>query len=313
MSKVLVTGGAGFIGSALVKKLVTQGRKVLVVDNLSSGDAKKLPPGVAFHNTDITSLAVEDWAALIGETDSVFHLAAKKLNSPGVTDRELVATNISASMALCRAAAMKKARRIVFTSSLYVYGHSSSVSTSESLTPSPQTLYGVSKLAGEGIMDALLSGSSVSWAVARLYFCYGPGQFPGSGYKSVIVKNFERIRDSLQPQICGSGTQSLDYVYVDDVVQALLALEASTLTGEVFNVSSGDVVSVNELTSLMAEVARVPGIQTERIEADWTEGTRRGGSYEKIKESLGWAPKTSLTDGLRATWHSVLDSKGFPR
>lgn len=307
----LVTGGAGFIGSFLVDHLFRSGEDVRVVDDGSTGNLGRLNPAIQIFETDISRLRERDWAEILRPSDTVFHLAARKLNTPGVSDDNLLATNVMSTIALARAARSVGVRKMIFASSLYAYGHRYAGPTGEDFLALPQTLYGMSKLAGEHTLLSVLESSDVEWVSARLYFVYGPKQFPGTGYKSVIVKNFERLRDGLQPMICGSGNQELDYIYVEDVVRALIRLEEAGACGEVYNVSSGNGISIRDLTGLMISAAERPDLQPMWVDADWTEGTARVGNNSKLFRELGWAPQVSLKLGLEQTWFDICSMKGY--
>lgn len=302
---VLITGGAGFIGRHLGNALLSRGEVVRVLDDGSTGDLGSLDPRIELISRDISNFSQEDWKKVLKPDDVVFHLAARKLNTPGVSDSDLITTNLTSTVSLAKAAASMGIRKIVFSSSLYVYGHRSRLETNEEMPPFPQTLYGLSKLAGEDALRLLLECSSVDWNIARLYFVYGPGQFPGSGYKSVIVRNFERIFQGLPPIVRGSGMQVLDYIFVSDVVDALILLCEKGKRGEVYNVSSGKPTSIIDLTRLMLETAQEPNLEEEYGEKDWTEGTHRSGSAQKLSIDLGWSPKISLEDGLFETWMEI--------
>lgn len=306
----LVTGGTGFIGSHLVNRLASYGADVRVIDDGSTGTRSNLNKSVEVVQSDIRSFSEEDWEILLRPSDTVFHLAARKLNTPGVTDEDLLATNLGSTIALARAGRSVGISNIVFSSSLYVYGHGHKRLTNEVSLPTPQTLYGMSKLAGEHSLTSILGSSNIAWSSARLFFTYGPKQYPGSGYKSVIVKNFERIRDGLEPLICGSGEQSLDYIYVDDVIEALILLGQKAKPGSVFNVSSGNPITIRNLTGLMLEASGRSQLSPRFIEPDWTDGTIRGGENSKLQEELGWFPRVSLRDGLERTWCDMLATTG---
>lgn len=305
----VVTGGAGFIGSHLVEKLRNSGSEVRVVDDGTTGDVLRLNAGVSVWKKDISQFRERDWESVLNPGDTVFHLAARKLNTPNVSDQELLATNLGATIALARVAKAVAVRKIVFTSSLYAYGHHDIGPTLETQTPLPRTLYGTSKLAGEHALTSVLDSSDVDWTSARLYFAYGPKQYPGAGYKSVIVKNFERIRKGLRPIVCGSGTQELDYVFVDDVVSALQSLAESGRRAEVYNVSSGGGISIQELTNLMLREAGRPDLRPLFVESDWTEGTSRVGNNSKLSSELGWVPQVPLDAGLARTWSDICSGR----
>ena len=306
----VVTGGAGFIGSHLTNRLASLGANVRVIDDGSTGLLGHLNESVEVAEIDISSFSEEDWAGYLRPSDTVFHLAARKFNTPGVTDEDLLATNLGSTISLARAGRNVGISKIVFSSSLYVYGHLYQGLTNEASLPLPQTLYGMSKLAGEHSLTAILESSDIVWSSARLFFTYGPKQFPGSGYKSVIVKNFERIRDGLEPLICGSGEQSLDYIYVDDVIEALILLGREAAPGSIYNVSSGTASTIQHLTGLMLEVSGRSDLSPLFIEPDWTDGTLRGGENSKLQDELGWSPKISLRDGLERTWRDMTSMTG---
>ena len=301
----LISGGAGFIGSALAERLLNLGCDVRIVDDGSTGRPQLLDSAIGIHHEDISAFRESEWMEILKPGDVVFHLAARKLNTPGVSDKELMATNLDSTIALARAATRAGVAKIVFTSSLYVYDHEHLDKTNEALIPRPQTLYGVSKLAGEHSLRAILRSTEVEWICARLYFTYGPRQYPGSGYKSVIVKNFERIRDGLQPIVCGSGTQRLDYVYVDDVVLALLKMGDAGESGATYNVSSGKGLSVVELIEIMLKVSGRQDLKPLFADPDWTEGTNRVGDPSKLIRDLHWTPAVSAEAGLERTWLDI--------
>lgn len=309
MSDVLVTGGAGFIGSHLVRHLANMGGAPTVLDNLSSGALGHSDTGGNVIQKDLEQFSIEDWEKVLTPNQTVYHLAAKKLNTPGVSDESLFATNLRSTIALARAAVRRGVRKIVFTSSLYVYDHELRAPTTELTAPNPRTLYGISKLAGEQALSAILADTEVKFSLVRLYFVYGPGQYPGRGYKSVIVKNFERILAGLPPQVCGSGHQALDYVFVGDVVNALIHVAQADSSGRLYNVGSGRATSISDLTRSMLEVADPLTREIEHLPADWTEGTSRSGKAKNLREEFGWMPRTSLQEGLEATWAALKDER----
>jgi UDP-glucose 4-epimerase len=188
----------------------------------------------------------------------------------------------------------------VFSSSLYAYGRMQGGPFVESEVPRPRTVYGVTKLAGEHVLAHLAEHARKSHVTLRYLFVYGPRQFAGMGYKSVILKNFERILRGESPTVYGDGLQSLDYVYVDDVVDATIRAMELDLSGETINIGSGAATTVEGLIDRMLAVSRVR--LPKLYEApDWTAGTSRVADPSKAERLLGWRATTTLDAGLERT------------
>jgi UDP-glucose 4-epimerase len=302
--KALVTGGAGFIGRHLVNKLIEENIEVVVLDSGHTGQFEKVNKNADLIKVEIDKCGVQDFKEYLSGVDQVFHLAAQKHNTLNVPVEKVISTNISATYNLAIASGESEVKRFVFTSSLYAYGNSGPTIMKETDIPMPSTVYGNSKLFGENILRFSEKEFGLSWNVARLFFIYGPDQFAGSGYKSVIVRNFERFREGLPALINGDGNQSLDYVYVKDAVEAIKLLADSEIKNQIFNVSSGRFYTINSLVDKMANVS---GIKVDKIfqPPDWTWGTRRFGDFGFISHQLGWRPKTTIEEGLADTWNFV--------
>lgn len=302
--RILMTGGAGFIGRSLIGHVRDLGHEVVVVDAGFTGRLDEVPGDCRLVRRDIASLTDAEWDDLLAGCDIVFHLAARKYNTPGVTADQLIETNVTATWRLARAAARAGVSRLVFTSSLYAYGGLGPDVMRESDIPLPRTLYGSSKLMGEHILRTVGLESGLSWNCARLFFIYGPGQYADGGYKSVIVTNFERMAAGLAPTVCGDGEQTLDYVYVADAVQALWSLAVGETESEVVNVASGVGRTINDMIRAMQRAAgddQAP----ELLPPDWTAGTSRVGDAFRCSEVMGWSASTDLATGLARTWHSM--------
>jgi UDP-glucose 4-epimerase len=304
-STIMVTGGCGFIGSHLVRRLVTLGaRRVVVIDSLRYGDRSNLAGSKGAIEIVPHTLGSDD-PALLGEklrgVNYLFHLAAEKHNQSKDSPVQVLRSNIDGTFSLFDAAARNGVEKIVFTSSLYAYGRTAGAAFVESELPQPRTIYGISKLCGEHLLAYTHAAHGTAYNVLRYLFVYGPRQFAGMGYKSVIVKNFERLLAGERPTVYGDGQQSLDYVFVDDAVEATIAALESDVSGEVFNVGTGNATTVDQLIDLMIRLSgRAAAKQFEP--PDWTAGSHRVGDISKIRRLLGWAPRTSLADGLAQTF-----------
>lgn len=297
----LVTGAAGFIGSRLAERLHADGWRVRGADNERSGDWTRSETAIERKHVDLGTVTAAELAELCEGVDVVFHLAAEKYNSSRTTPDMVIAVNIAGTRRLLEAAVLSGVEKAVFTSSLYVYGISSREQRHEHEQATPTTVYGMSKVAGELLLEVAAHESGLRWSVARPFFIYGPGQHVEGGYKSVIMSNFERILRGEAPVVLGDGEQALDYVYVDDCVDHLLRLVPGQHDGGTFNIASGQAPTVNELTQTMLRIA---GSELDPVHgpADWTSGTVRVGSPDRSRSELGWSAQTSLDEGLSQVW-----------
>jgi UDP-glucose 4-epimerase len=302
-ASVVVTGGCGFIGSHLVGALAARGaRRIVVIDSLRYGKRENLPEGVPVevvaHDLGFGD-AAEPERACTG-ADYLFHLAAEKHNQSKDDPTRVLRSNVEGTAALFQAACRAGVKKILFTSSLYAYGRLAGPRMVETETPSPRTVYGISKLTGEHLLAFFAQQYGIDWVTLRYFFVYGPRQFAGTGYKSVIVKSFERLLAGEAPVIFGDGKQALDYVYVDDAVEATCRAMEAPVSAELFNVGSGVPTSVEELVALMLRVSG-KSVAPEQGPADWTHGSSRAGDADKIAKVLGWRASTSLEQGLGRT------------
>ncbi len=306
---VAVTGACGFIGSHLIQRLRNCEARVLAIDSLGYGRRENLDlsdSGIQIEQLELRNGCAGSLRELLNGIDCVFHLAAEKHNQSINSPERVLDANVIGTYELLKAAADAGVRKVVFTSSLYAYGRMTGPPMAEDEVPNPQTVYGISKLTGEHLCRHFFTQRGLQTVCLRLFFVYGPRQYTGLGYRSVIVKNFERLLSGEAPLIYGDGAQRLDYVYVEDVVSALLLAMSDSGESDVFNVGSGSGVSVNELTAIMMEVADVKA-SCQYGPADFTNGSSRVASTRKFDDHFGLQPRVMLRDGLRRTleWMSA--------
>jgi UDP-glucose 4-epimerase len=305
----LVTGGAGFIGSHLVDALLARGaRRVTIVDsmrfaNQHHDELERDRVQVIRHTLGADPF--EQLAPSLAGVDALFHLAAEKHNQSLATPEQLLASNVTGTYKLFDAAARAGVKKIVFSSSLYAYGRVAGAPLVETELSPPWSLYGISKLTGEHLAGHARHQHGIAAVSLRYFFTYGTRQFPGTGYKSVIVSNFERLRRGEAPLILGDGQQALDYIYVDDVVDATIRAMELPVDGEVINIGSGEPTSIAALTRTMLDVAGSKAAPAHGP-ADWTAGSSRVADAAKAHRLLGgWRPTVSLREGLARTYDWV--------
>jgi UDP-glucose 4-epimerase len=296
--KIVITGGAGFIGSALANEL-SKSYDVFAIDNLSAGSWGRLHEKVTKIELDLSTCSVSELKNLLYGTNYVCHLAAVKLHNVNNAAEMIINSNIKATNNVITAAGEAGVKRMLFTSSLYAYGSMGPRIMKESDVPAPMNVYGASKLIGEEMLRKASEIYGYSYVCPRLFFVYGPGQFAEGGYKSVIVKSCERILNGESAQVNGDGNQSLDYVYITDCVDALMRLLFSTTSG-IFNVSTGQAASILQIVETISDFSEKGGF--EHADKDWTAGSIRFGDNSRLISETGWDAKIPLEQGLRRTW-----------
>ena len=302
--RVLVTGGAGFVGHHLVRELDTEGNAVLVLDDLSTGLAEHIPPHVRLERVDINSPAATR-SVLRWRPEVVFHLAAQTSVPESMRDpmRDL-ATNGRGTFEMLRSAQDSGARRFVFVSSGGgVYGECRKPATENARTR-PASFYGLHKLLAEDYVRA----SRLPFAIARPSNIFGAGQVVG-GDGAVIPAFVSAIQQGGPISIDGDGSQTRDFVHVTDVVRALILLSNAPESGT-WNVSSGRSVSIRRLARLFEQVIGRRLMRTQRPARPGDVRDSRIGS-ERLR-TLGWEPTMRLEDGVRLLLESdeVLSSSG---
>jgi len=309
--KALVTGGAGFIGSNLVDALLARGDEVTIVDDLSTGRRENLEPGLAAGAT-LVEADIRDREALEGiarehRPEVVFHLAAQIDVRKSIADPAWDASiNVGGTANVLEAARVAGARRLVFSSTggaIYGEGEGQELPLAEDAPLAPEAPYGQSKYAGEGYLSLYERLYGLSSVPLRLGNVYGPRQDP-LGEAGVVAIFCGRLREGERPTVFGDGRQTRDYIYVGDVVAAMLAAADSTATGP-FNVGTGVETDVLELARALGELGGASDFEPELAPPRAGEVQRISIDPARAKRELGWEAKTGLEEGLRLTLASV--------
>ena len=304
MSEFLVTGGAGFIGSNIVRKLVEQGRSVRVLDNLLTGRMSNIEDQldrIEFVEGDLRDQRCVTEA--VSGTQFVLHLAALPSVPRSVEDPvETNAINIDGTVNLLVAARDAGVDRLVFSSSSSVYGDTETLPKREDMIPQPLSPYAIQKLTGEHYCKVFHRLYGFKAFVLRYFNVFGPRQNPGSAYAAVIPLFIAALAEGRSPTVYGDGEQTRDFTFVDDVVSAnLCCCEApEDAAGGVYNVACGVRTSLNTLLETLR------GILDSDIQAEYTD--RRAGDVvhsqgdsARARAAIGWEWKVSLEEGLRKT------------
>lgn len=299
---VLVTGGAGFIGSHLVRRLVAEGYAVRVLDNFSTGYAANLPelPGLEVIEGDVRSL--DDLARAMRGIDSVFHLAAISSVAQSWEDPVAsLATNAHGTANVVESAVEGGASALIYSSSAAVYGEPKTERVSEELEPRPISPYGYSKFLGEKIALAHEKGPAGIRVLALRYFnVFGTRQDPNSPYSAVIPLFIQHALAGTTATIYGDGRQSRDFTHVDDVVEANLSALQSGVSGIAMNIARGESHSLLELVEGISTLCNRP-LNTVFVPPRMGDIRRSLAEVSLAASTIGYRPKVTFTDGLRRT------------
>ncbi len=306
--RFLVTGGAGFIGSNIVKELVEKGYQVRVLDNFATGQRSNIEPYI--KNIELIEGDIRDFWTVVKATkgiDYILHQAALP-SVPRSIDNPLTTTevNVNGTLNILEAARFNEVRRIVYASSSSVYGDSPEMPKNEDMKPMPKSPYAITKLAGEEYCMSFYNLYGLETVALRYFNVFGPRQNPFSQYSAVIPKFISMLKNGQNPTIWGDGSTSRDFTYIDNVVNAnILACEKKAAVGNVINIACNKAFTLNEL------VEKLNGIMGTKISP--THGTEKIGDVkhsladiEKANSILGYKPQIDFGEGLKKTveWFS---------
>ena len=313
MSRFVVTGGAGFIGSGLVRALLADGAKeVAVIDNLLSGKEENLAAvrdRVEFHKDDVRDY--DTLLKIVEGADAVFHLAA--IPSVPRSIREPVPShdvNINGTFNVYRAAAEAKVRRVVYAASSSAYGDTLVLPKEESMTPRPKSPYALQKLMGEYYGSVFNDCFGLEAVSLRFFNVFGPRQDPNSAYSGVLSLFMKCLIERNSPLIHGDGEQSRDFTYVEDVATLLIkASKAQGVSGKTYNAGNGNRYTLNQIWSMLQEI--------EGVKIDSNYGPSREGDVRDSQadttlamRDLGHDPQFPIEKALRLTLEWYKESLG---
>ncbi len=296
--RILITGGAGFIGSHLANQLHQQGHFVRVLDDLSGGDPTKLTNGINFSRGDVRDIP-KLWSLLQG-VEVVYHLAARvSVPASVLYPREYNDVNVGGTVALLEACRDVGVRRVILASSATIYGNQAQQPVHEEMAPQPTVPYAVSKLAAEQFLFIIGRLAGFQTVALRIFNAYGPGQPLPPVHAPVIPQFMHQILGGGSVVVQGDGSQTRDFVYIDDVVKALMATaDAVEVDQQIINIGSGLEITVNALIERIAQsVDRKANILYNR-ETSGGVG-RLVADLGKARRLLGYTPAIDMATGLQ--------------
>jgi nucleoside-diphosphate-sugar epimerase len=303
MSKYLVTGGAGFIGSNLARRLLSGGEEVVILDDFSTGKSENIED-IEDRLTLITGdiCDIDTVRRAMRGIDYVFHHAAvvsvpRSVDDPARTND----VNVTGTLNCLMAARDAGAARFVFAASSSAYGESPELPKREEMKPHPLSPYGVSKLVGEMYCRVFYEVYGLPTVSLRYFNIFGPYQDPGSQYAAVVPIFIARLLRGESPVVFGDGEQSRDFTYIDNAVQAnLLAVKSAKADGKIFNVACGDRYTINEL---VAHLQHLTGSDKAPTYVEPRPGDIRHsmGDISAAERALGYKPEVSFEEGLKRT------------
>ena len=302
-SRVLVTGGAGFIGSHLAERLCREGHRVRVLDNLATGKRENL--GSLSDEIELVEGDVRSYEQVhrcMRGCELVFHQAAlpsvpRSIQDP-LTSHE---ANATGTLNVLLAARDEGVRRVIFASSSSVYGANRELPAREDAAALPMSPYGVAKLAAENYCRAFSEVFGLETVSLRYFNVFGPRQDPLSAYAAVIPRFATAMLDGRSPVVYGDGEQSRDFTYVDNAVEAsLLAADAAGVAGEFFNIACGETITLN---ALLDELRAITGVAADAVHEDARPGEPRRSLADiaRARDALGYEPAVGLHEGLSRT------------
>jgi UDP-glucose 4-epimerase len=303
-TKILITGGAGFMGSTTADQLLDAGAaEVRVLDNFVRGSHRNLERARRSGRLQVIEGDIRDKKTVndaVAGVDYIFHLAALRITRCAEAPSEAIEVLVNGTSHVLESAVRNKVRKIVAASSASVYGNPSYLPMDEEHPFNNRTLYGAGKIANEQMLRAYTDMSGLQYVALRYFNIYGPRMGLDGVYTEVLVRWMDAIEAGEAPRIFGDGTQSMDFVYIEDVARANLAALVSDVSDEVFNVGTGVQTTLNELCEVLLHITGSP-LRPEYRDARKVNNVQaRRAAVEKAASLLGLRAQVKLEDGLRS-------------
>jgi len=305
MDRVLVTGGAGFIGSHLVRRLVDMGYEVKVLDDLSTGSRRnlsRLENKIEFIHGDVRSYDIVERA--VKDVDTVVHLAGKTSVDESIREPRLYhSVNVLGTVNLLEACVKEGVKYFIYTSTCAVYGEPEKLPVSEDAPVNPISPYAASKLAAEAYCKAYSASYGLETLILRLFNVYGPKLY--GNHSDVVSKFISRVARDEPPIIYGDGEQTRDFIYISDVIEYMIRALSKRLSGDVLNIGLGEAVSINGLANLIVNMMGKHHLKP--LYGDSKPGDIRNmvANTSRVSALLDYKPRVKLEDGLKMTIGSM--------
>ena len=317
-TRILITGGAGLVGSFIADQVVEYGPQELVVlDNFVRGRRENLQRAMASGKVRIVEGDICDLKTVqkvMEGIDVLFHMAAIRITQCAEHPRLALEVMVDGTYNVLEAAVQTKVKRVVAASSASVYGLAEEFPTTERHHPyNNRTIYGASKTFNEGLLRSFHEMFGLEYVALRYFNIYGPRMDIHGVYTEVLIQWIERILAGKPPLIFGAGKQTMDFVYIEDVARANILAAQASVTDEVFNVAAGEETSLNDLANALLRVMNSDLKIEYQAERKVNPVSRRLADARAVREKLGFEAKVSLEDGLRKLVEWYLGEKGAPQ